>query len=153
MFGNAVEGKTQLVVAGLADLLTTGRVLIIEDVVCTKLLEEIEVVRGRGCVDFRAGELGKLHSESAGRCGGAVDENRRVRGDLCGRQRQAEDLVEALADGGDANTQRSALFPRHGVAQFGVDADLCFDVLGEGAIGVVCWVAWISSAIGLIMGR
>ena len=69
------------------------------------------------------------------------------------RQRQAEDLVEALADGGDANTQRSALFPRHGVAQFGVDADLCFDVLGEGAIGVVCWVAWISSAIGLIMGR
>jgi hypothetical protein len=74
-FGDGVEDQFQTVVGGLADLGADVGLLVVEDLVGTEFLEQVEVVWGGGGSDFEAGELGELDGEGAGGGRAAVDQD------------------------------------------------------------------------------
>jgi hypothetical protein len=51
-------------------------------------------------------------------------------------------LVQTLSDGSYADAPGCSVFERYVLGDFGVDTSFGFDVLGEGAVGVVSWVTW-----------
>lgn len=61
-------------------------------------------------------------------------------------------MVQALGDGGQADAEGGGVFEGDVGGEFEVDAGFDFDVLGEGAVGVVGWVAWRESVEDLMVG-
>jgi hypothetical protein len=132
--GNTIKDLGELVAGVLADFLRALRVVVVESLGSAQRLDEGEVARRASRHHFTARQNSELNRQAASRGAAAVDEQRFVGLLSTARQRQAEALVETLADGCDAHAEGGGVFVREVVRKLALDVALCYGVLREAAV-------------------